>query len=173
MRFIKIIFNLPKIIFYKLRFRKRIKGILNLNSIAKISISCKNKGKIILSRNITYRNNLSLRASHDGLLTIGNNCFFNFNNSVTCLESVKIGNNCMFGNNVVIVDHDHDYKKGNGYITDGIIIEDNVWIGANCVILRGTYIGNGSVVAAGSVVKGYFKPHSLIKNNNLVTGEEE
>jgi len=34
----------------------------------------------------------------------------------------------------------------------GIVIEDNVWIGANCVILDGVTIGTGSIIAAGSVV---------------------
>lgn len=44
---------------------------------------------------------------------IGEHCFFNVGCSVTCIESVTIGNGCTFGNNVVIVDHDHDFRNEN------------------------------------------------------------
>ena len=49
--------------------------------------------------------------------------------------------------NLKIIDQGHAKSKG------GIVIEDNVWIGANCVLLDGTHIGEGSVIAAGSVVR--------------------
>lgn len=48
------------------------------------------------------------------------------------------------------------------YKTAPIRIGNNVWIGANCVILRGTVIGDNSVVGAGTVLKGIYPPDSLI-----------
>jgi acetyltransferase-like isoleucine patch superfamily enzyme len=53
-----------------------------------------------------------------------------------------------------------------------IIIEDNVWIGLNCTILKGTKIGKNSVVSTGSVVKGIFPANSLI-HGNLATMVKE
>ncbi|MBQ8945901.1 MAG: acyltransferase [Lachnospiraceae bacterium] len=87
---------------------------------------------------------------------MGDKCFFNLNVSITCLESIRLGAGCQFGNNVVIVDHDHNYKKAGAdpLVSSPVIIGQNVWIGANSVILRGAEIGDGAVIAAGSVVKG-------------------
>ena len=43
-----------------------------------------------------------------------------------------------------------------------MIIGDNVWIGANTVILRGSIIDNGCVIGAGSVIKGEYPPDSVV-----------
>tara|TARA_B000000460_G_C21446786_1_gene361954 strand:+ start:127 stop:702 length:576 start_codon:yes stop_codon:yes gene_type:complete len=52
--------------------------------------------------------------------------------------------------------------KGKKY---GVVIEDDVWIGSNVVILSGTKIGKGSVIAAGAVVSGEFLSSSVIVGN--------
>ena len=53
------------------------------------------------------------------------------------------------------------------YKTGAVIIEDNVWIGANTVILRGTHIGANSVIAAGSIIRGN------VPNNTVVYQKRE
>ena len=54
----------------------------------------------------------------------------------------------------------------SGFLTSPIIIEDNVWIGSNCTILKGSHIGTGSVIAAGTVIKGKIPPNSIVFNGN-------
>ena len=49
----------------------------------------------------------------------------------------------------------------------GIVIEDDVWIGANCTILEGARIGQGAVVTAGSVVKGVLEPYGVYAGSPL------
>ena len=46
-----------------------------------------------------------------------------------------------------------------------IVIEDDVWIGAKVIVVSGTKIGRGSVVAAGSVVSGEIPPYSIVVGN--------
>lgn len=46
-----------------------------------------------------------------------------------------------------------------------IVIEDNVWIGAHCVVLSGAKIGTGSIVAAGSVISSEIPPYSIVAGN--------
>lgn len=46
-----------------------------------------------------------------------------------------------------------------------VIIEDDVWIGANVTILSGTHLSKGSIVSAGSVVSGFVKPYSVVMGN--------
>ncbi len=47
------------------------------------------------------------------------------------------------------------------------MIEDDVWIGANCVILDGVHIGRGSVIAAGSVVREHLDEGMVYGGNPL------
>lgn len=74
---------------------------------------------------------------------------------------IKIGDNVAVGANSVIVDTDFHpidpgLRKSNS--SDGKIaevrIEDDVFIGMNCLILKGVTIGRGSIIGAGSVVSG-------------------
>jgi acetyltransferase-like isoleucine patch superfamily enzyme len=50
-------------------------------------------------------------------------------------------------------------------ISEPVIIEDDVWIGTRCMILKGVTIGRGSVVGAGSVVRRDVPPYSLMAGN--------
>lgn len=116
-------------------------------------IVIRNKSRISIGKKCNFRSYLTLRSVEGGEIVFGYNCFCNTNVSITSMKKVSIGNNVKIANNVVIVDHDHDYKNNNvGYISDPVTIGDNVWIGANVVILKGVTIGNNAVVAAGSVV---------------------
>lgn len=110
-------------------------------------------GKLSIGKNNSIRQGVHIRVIDAGVCIIGDNNFFNYNVSITALCEIRIGSGCKFANNVVIVDHDHDYMNDNiGYIKSAVIIGDYVWIGANAVILRGITIGDNAVIAAGSVV---------------------
>lgn len=120
------------------------------------------QSSIVIGNNFLGRRNIELRAC-GGCITLGNNVFINSNVYIASMKSIAIGNDCLIGPNVVIVDQDHDYKKNKkDFILEEVTIEDNVWIGANCVILKGTKIGQGTVIGAGSIVKGDIPSHSLV-----------
>ena len=59
------------------------------------------------------------------------------------------------------------HKKGNrsGYSKGDIIIKNDVWVGINCIILDGITIGNGAVIAAGSVVTKDVPPYAIVGGN--------
>lgn len=88
---------------------------------------------------------------------------------------VEIGNQVKIGGNVRIFDHDFhsleaDVRRGPDdlrYIrTAEVVIGDDVFIGTNAIILKGSHIGPRSIVAAGSVVFGLdVPPDSLVKGN--------
>lgn len=101
-----------------------------------------------------------------GTIKIGSHFYMNTGCIINAHESVKIGNNVEFGPGVYVFDHDHDFRASEGlrakkYKTSPIVIGDNVWIGANSVILRGTVIGDNSVIGAGSVVNGIIPPDTV------------
>ena len=135
------------------------------------------QGETIIGNRFNMRRGSALRCREKGKLKIGNNVSFGMNNIIVCLDQIEIGDDCEFGPNVCVFDHDHDYKNKNGlssnqYKTAPIIIGKNVWIGANTIILRGTKIGDNSVIAAGSIIKGGYPNNSIIiqKRETSVTG---
>ena len=94
-----------------------------------------------------------------GRLSIGEAVFCNHDVSITCMEQIQIGDGCKIGDRVVIVDHDHDYRKNlEIFTTAPVHIGDRVWIGAGAVITKGVTIGAGSVIGANSVVTGDVPP---------------
>lgn len=153
--------SLPKVFWWKCRYGRRL-GISWVQALGKhAELHMDRHAKVSLGKHTVSRFGLFLRAE-GGALSIGDKCFFNTQVSITCLERITIGDRCQIANNVVIVDHDHDYEAGWGhYKTSPVKIGNDVWIGANVVILRGSVIGDQAVIAAGSVVKGRVESHSL------------
>lgn len=153
--------SLPKIAFYKIRYIGKC-HLPWVHSFGKhFSLHVKGAANVKIGKELVTRGQVSLRVDQ-GTLTIGEKCFLNSGCSITCMDEVTIGKGCQIANHVVIVDHDHDYKKGWGaFVSKPVTIGENVWIGANCVILKGTKIGDRSVIAAGSVVSGEIPSNTL------------
>ncbi len=84
---------------------------------------------------------------------------------------VQMGNDIMLAQHVVISGLNHGYRDVTKSIsehkvtTGKIIIEDEVWIGANSVITAGITIGKHSIVAAGSVVTKSVPPYTIVGGN--------
>lgn len=115
-------------------------------------------GKLSIGSGFKMRDGAKIRVRKGAKCVIGKNTSINSNNMIACRESIIIGDNVQFSPNVQVYDHDHDFKDESGinagkYRTTPIVIGDNVWIGANSIILRGAAIGNNTVIGAGSIVK--------------------
>lgn len=77
---------------------------------------------------------------------------------ITTNGGVEIGNRVLVGYRVQILSQNHEIPKGkgrifgSGHVKKKVVIGDDVWIGANSIILPGVNIGEGAIIAAGSVV---------------------
>lgn len=109
----------------------------------------------------------------DGEIILGKNSYIGDNSRISAQKgySVKVGRNCRISHNVSIytstniADQDldknphnqenHQTKRGN------IHIEDGVWIGVNCYISPGVTIGHNRVIGANSVVTGPVEPNAI------------
>ena len=96
------------------------------------------------------------------------------------IQDAHIGKYCSIARQVIIGVSDHNYNwvttspiltsKSYGFIADDVmepqkpppIIGNDVWIGMNTMIMRGVTIGDGSVIAAGSVVTKDIEPYSIV-----------
>lgn len=78
---------------------------------------------------------------------------------------LKIGNRVMIASHAAITTLTHDYNQESMYTTlirGRVVIEDDVWIGAQSVIMPGVTVGKGAVVGAGSVVTKDVAPYSIV-----------
>lgn len=130
-----------------------------------------------ISRNIQG----CINTVHSGVVEIGNDVGL----SSTCIwaqEKIKIGNNVNVGGDCLILDNDahpidfairrNDFLREKGELeylknvkTQPIIIDDDVWIGARCIILKGVHIGARSIIAAGSIVTKDIPADSIAAGN--------
>jgi acetyltransferase-like isoleucine patch superfamily enzyme len=80
---------------------------------------------------------------------------------------VRIGNNVLIGQRVSFHSENHRFErtdipiKEQGVTRQGIVVEDDCWIGAGSIILAGVTIGHGSIIGAGSVVTRSVPPMSV------------
>jgi galactoside O-acetyltransferase len=105
---------------------------------------------------------------NEGKITIGHNFSANYNVMIGASGGeICIGNNVLVGPNVVFRAADHGLS-GHALISEQphvggvIVVEDDVWIGANAVILRDVRLGKGAVVAAGAVVTSDVEPYIVV-----------
>lgn len=129
---------------------------------------CDKKSKIQVG-NISVRDNCHIEAKNGGTIKMGNSVNFNYNCTVVSHDMIQMGNYISIGPNVMIYDHDHDYKNENWrkkFITEKVSIGNNVWIGGNVIILKGTTIGDNCVIAAGTILA-----NKTIPDNSIVYGK--
>lgn len=117
--------------------------------------------KVKFGKNCTLEHNVFFK--HDGpysdekSIVIGDSVFIGAYCEFNIKQKITIGNNTLIASGSRFIDHDHGVKK-NDLIRlqhcseHEIIIENDVWIGANVIVLKGVKIGTGAVIAAGAVV---------------------
>jgi acetyltransferase-like isoleucine patch superfamily enzyme len=87
--------------------------------------------------------------------------YINHDARIQCDHSLRVGMGTVIGEEVCILDTDSHELDGAGD-ERGITIGSHVWIGARVMILKNANIGDGAVVAAGSVVTGTVPPAALV-----------
>ena len=134
------------------------------------SIMLGKNAKLVIGNNFVSRSGLTIRIS-DGLLKIGNGCFFNQFCSFNVMKEIKIGDNCILGEDVKFYDHNHITYDNNvpfkqqGFCKEVITIGNNVWIGSNVIILKGVTVGNNCVIGAGCVVFRDIDDNTILLSN--------
>lgn len=119
---------------------------------------------------------------HAGI-KIGKNCLISEFNVLRGQGGITIGDNVYTAPLVQMAAVNHVYNDPTvpiiqqGITAQGIVIEDNAWIGAGAIILDGVRVGKGAVVAAGAVVTQDVPPHTIVggvpaRVIKAITGDE-
>lgn len=160
-----------KAVFYSIRYGCRISfaGIPALYENTAIKIK---QGHMLVGRGFSAKKGTYFAVVNNGRLIIKQGVSFGRGCITVCHDCISIGENVYIGPNVLIYDHDHKFDNHGvqeGFRTSPVYIEDNCWIGAGVIILRGTTIGEGCIIGAGCVVKGKIPPHSVVTSDrNLI-----
>lgn len=124
---------------------------------ADAAIYVREGSELVLGSNVCVGKGAIIDTSF-GNIKIGNNVSINPYTIIYGHGGISIGSNVRIAAHCVFVPANHSFKDKripimNQEVTaKGIVVEDNVWFGARCVILDGVHIGHSSVVGAGSVV---------------------
>lgn len=102
-----------------------------------------------------------------GCVKVGSNCSIGPGTAIYGQGGVTIGNNVMIAPQGYIVASSHLFHDidrpicEQGFIAKGVVVEDDVWLGAGVKVLDGVRIGKGSIIGAGAVVNRDIEPYSI------------
>ncbi|WP_378147689.1 DapH/DapD/GlmU-related protein [Cnuibacter sp. UC19_7] len=139
----------------------------------RVQIDALSKQGIYFGDSVTIDTGAILRASgvlrHLGVgIRIGERTAIGAYNVILGQGGIAIGQDCLLGPNVCVVSENHNFNdvarpiREQGESRLPTTIGNDVWIGANSVVLGGAIVGDGVVVAAGSVVRGEIPPFSVV-----------
>lgn len=175
LRWLFLVFNFFK---YKIKYRRNV-------HFAGISYFYADKdSSIVFKGNNTWINNYSVSnmfglyqrtifyATNGGRISIGSGCGIS-GVSFCSMSGITVGDRVQIGANTKIIDNDMHSLDANDRILDirdtikkqPVIIGDDCFIGANCIVLKGTTLGEKCIVGAGSVVHGTFPNNAMIAGN--------
>lgn len=127
--------------------------------------------------NFSGENKVATGCNFNGSITIGYASTLGYNG--TYHGNIRVGNYCQLGPNVSIITSNHPMFHLSTYINDSLFdgelkqlkenkkvqIGNDVWVGQQVVILGGITIGNGAIIAAGSIVTKDVAPFSIVAGN--------
>jgi virginiamycin A acetyltransferase len=126
--------------------------------------------RITIGANVVIDSFVKIKpAGGSGDLTVGENSIINSGCVLYTGNGIRIGCNVAIAANCTFAPVNHEYadrgvlirQQGFRPSKGGIIVGDDVWIGANCVLLDGAMIGSGCVIGAGCVVRGVLEPYGV------------
>jgi acetyltransferase-like isoleucine patch superfamily enzyme len=149
--------------------RLRVRG-LTVGRGTRISrgarIANRPRGRIVLGRGCEIHAGAIL-ASYGGTIQLGERCSVNPYTILYGHGGLRIGNDVRIAAGCVVIPENHRIDDPTrtiaeqGRVQQGIVIEDDVWIGAHVTVLDGVTIGRGAVIAAGAVVTKDVPPLSV------------
>lgn len=126
-----------------------------------LKVMLKKVGKnVFIDYGVYFRFPSKIELDNEITIGYGTKFFPSFHNKASLIH---ICSNVRIGPNVSFNAAGHDYRylhlPDSG---DGIIVNKNVWIGANSVVLQGVEIGEGAIIAAGSIVTKNVDPYTIV-----------
>ena len=145
-------------------------GSFHMGTSKKSNLSLGTNSKLVFKGGCNITKGFFINIYDDAILCFGNNTSFNPFLVIKCEENISIVDDCIFGWNVTIMDGDGHaiFVCDNDELVNkktSIVINQRCWIAANATILKGSYISDDSVVAAGAIVT-----KKVLESNVILAG---
>jgi virginiamycin A acetyltransferase len=146
---------------------------VKISSLCSIEVSLRGTNTIIGQNSVIDDFVKIKHVGGTGDIIIGDNLYLNSGCVLYSGNGIRIGNNVLIGPNCNLVPTNHRFTTRNtpirlqGFMESkgGIIIEDDVWLGANVTVLDGSVIKKGTVIGANSLVNGVTEEFSIYMGN--------
>lgn len=128
--------------------------------------------KFDIKENVTINQFNFITVKSKAKLSIGKNTYIT-RATISCLGEISIGENCILGEGMKIFDHNHQYTKEpfsvskTDFSIGKVKMGNNVWTGANVVILKDVTIGNNVILGAGCVI------HKDVPDNSIILNKQD
>lgn len=129
----------------------------NVSFLGMVDLRNRENGRIVIGNNVSIDNDVRIVSARDGIISIGDRSAIAAFTIINGGANVYIGRKCLFAKNISINANDHRFAKDacirdQGYIYADVVIEDDVWLGANVCVNKGVTVKKGSIVGANAVV---------------------
>ncbi|EQB34419.1 hypothetical protein M947_11090 [Sulfurimonas hongkongensis] len=129
----------------------------NVSFLGTIDLRNRENGKIIIQNDSTIEHEVRLVSARDGIISIGEDSTIGPFTIINGGGNVIIGKKCLFAKGISINANDHKFYKNipireQGFTHKDVVIEDDVWLGANVCINKGVNLKRGSIIGANAVV---------------------
>jgi len=128
---------------------------------------CRLGNRIRIGNDVAIERGVNIGALENTSLEIGDRTYLAPGVFIVGPGNIHIGKDCMIAANTGLIANNHKFddpikpirEQGNTF--EGIVIEDNCWLGYGVTVLDGVTIGQGSVIGAGAVVTKNVPPNSI------------
>ncbi len=126
-----------------------------------------NKNRIYIGNKVAIERNVDIGSLDNTSIYIDDETFIGPNVCIAGPGNIRIGKHCMIASHSGIYANNHNFAdpiepiRNQGISRQGIVIEDNCWLGHGVTVLDGVTIGKGSVIGAGAVVSKDIPPFSV------------
>lgn len=127
-------------------------------------------GQIIFRGKAHFGHGCKVSVGKFGKLIIGDNLHITAESSVVCHKHIEFGNNCLISWDNLVMDTDlHKIKNEEGKILNediGVKFGNNIWMGCRCLVLKGSNIASGTIIAANSLLSGKNSKENCVIGGN-------
>lgn len=147
-----------------------LNGVLRLgaNDVKKglhpSSIRLDANSRIETNGRFTIMYNADIVLFKGSVLLLGNESFINSNCIIRCHKRISIGDQCAISHDFTVMDSNAHELNGECQHKE-VVIGNHVWVGSRVTILPGVHVGDGAIIAAGSVVTKDVAEHTLVGGN--------
>lgn len=129
-------------------------GLLGRGSVIQRKVKIRQPGSVTIGDNCSIGSMSTLSSEHyDSYLIIGDDVIINPRVHLDFSGCLEIGHRAVISENVTIFTHSHGYDPRSKSVKRPLVIENDVWIGANVIITEGVHrIASGTIVASGAIV---------------------